>query len=217
MISANDIIARAMSLIDEQLVQFEQAASTEMSVSDMALDILPTVCRSLVKELPYFLKRKLATTADLVVDTLAGGESQTAYTKKKIAFVLPSDFWELVSIKLESWAKPCTDYITPESEEYTIQNNPILRGGKHNPVVAISSNSGFGRIECFSVMNAESGTVSHFKYVSFNNVPNNTGLGWPDELLEATSKALAGELMLIKSRLSEAEISGSEVSKIIEN
>lgn len=58
--TASQIVDRALSLIDEVPTRFDTASSTETSIREQALDILPDVCRDLVKELPWELKRHLA-------------------------------------------------------------------------------------------------------------------------------------------------------------
>ena len=218
--TATDIINRALTLIDERVTDLLDAATTEMSLTDMAAEILPEVARSLVKELPYDLKRLLAKPAPaaLVVDALANGEIQTNHTKKKVSFTAPSDFLELVLLRLTVWAKPVTNYIYIDSPEYAIQNNPFSRAGKQNPVVAISNTSAnsTARIECFSTHLTDVQTVANFQYVSFNNVPDNSGNGWPDELFDKITRALASELNVIKGRLQEGEIQGQETMKSIE-
>jgi hypothetical protein len=55
--SASQIVARALTLIDEVVTSFDTAATTETSIRNQALEILPEVCRDLVKELPLELKR----------------------------------------------------------------------------------------------------------------------------------------------------------------
>lgn len=218
--TASDIIKRALTLIDERVTDILDASSVEMSVTDMAAEILPEVARSLVKELPYDLKRLLAkvTPAALVVDALADGELQTSNTKKKVAFTAPADFWELVAIRLTVWAKVVTNYIYIDSAEYAIQNNPFTRAGKQNPVVAISNTSAgaTARIECFSAHAADVQTVSDFQYISFDNVPNDVGNSWPDQLFDKITRALASELNVIKGRLQEGALQGQEAMKSIE-
>jgi hypothetical protein len=216
--TASNIVDRALTLVDEQITTFADAASTEMSLRDMALEILPEVARDLVKELPYELKRYLAETAVLVADTLGTGEDQSTYVKKKVVFAAPADFWELVSLRMTVWAKPVTSYILIDSPEYSIQNNPFSRSGKQNPSVAISNTKllSNARIECFSVHNADVSTVEVFEYVKFSNVPDDIGTTWPDELFDEITKALASQLNLIKSRLQEGAIRGEEAGKAIE-
>lgn len=217
--TATEIVERALTLIDEQLTELQDAATTEMSMKEMALEILPTVCRDLVKELPYELKRYLAKAAgSLVVDTLSNGEDQSSYYKRKVAFESPSDFWELVALRMTVWAKPVTSYILIDSPEYSIQNNPFTRGGKQNPVVAISnvSTGSNARIECFSIYDGDVSTIDVIEYVAFDNVPDDLGATWPDELFDEITKALASELNLIKSRIDEAAIKGEETLKSIE-
>ena len=121
----------------------EEIGKIYKRLSDMAFDLLPTVCRNLVKELPYSLKSYLAkaTPDALVEETLADGEVQTDYTKKKVSFTAPTDFWELIVIRLKVWSKPVTEYILIDGPEYSKQNNPFTRAGKQNPVVAISNTS----------------------------------------------------------------------------
>lgn len=218
--TATDIIKRALTLIDERVTDILDASSVEMSLTDMAAEILPEVARSLVKELPYDLKRLLAKTAPaaLVVDALANGEVQTNHTKKKVAFAAPTDFWELVALRLTIWAKPVTNYIYIDSAEYVIQNNPFSRAGKQNPIVAISNTTAnaTARIECFSVHGEDVQTVADFQYVSFANIPDNVGNSWPDELFDKITRALASELNVIKGRLQEGELQGMETMKSIE-
>jgi hypothetical protein len=218
--TASDIIEKALTLVDERITDILDASSVEMSLTDMAAEILPEVARSIVKELPYDLKRLLAKSnpAPLVVDTLTNGEAQNSHTKKKVAFTAPSDFWELVAIRLTVWARPATNYIYIDSPEYAIQNNPFSRAGKQNPVVAISNTStgATARIECFSVNGTDVQTVAAFQYVSFNNVPDNSGNGWPDQLFDKITRALASELNVIKGRLQEGELQGLEAMKSIE-
>ena len=218
--TATEIVTRALTLLDEQLPSFSEAATTEMSLGDIALDILPTVARNLVKELPYNLKRLLAkdSPASLVVDTLSNGEIQSNYYKRKVSFTAPTDFWELVAIRLTVWSKPVTDFIYIDSPEYVIQNNPFTRAGKQKPVVAISnaSSGALARIECFSTYNLDAQTVANFQYVSFDNVPDDVSVSWPDELFDHITKALAMELNTIKGRMEESEIRGKETEEIIE-
>ena len=218
--TATEIVTRALTLLDEQLPLFTEAATTEMSLSDIALDLLPTVARNLVKELPYDLKRLLAKDAPdaLVEDDLADGEIQSTYYKRKASFVAPDDFWELVLIRLTVWSKPVTKYIYIDSPQYVIQNNPFTRAGKQNPVVAISNTSAdaTARIECFSTYNLDAQTVENFQYVSFANVPDDDANPWPDELFDHITKGLAMELNMIKGRIAESEIKGTETEGIIE-
>lgn len=216
--SASDIVDRALSLVDEVVTTFSTAATTETSLRDQALEILPEVCRDLIKELPFELKRYLSATDTLVSDALANGEDQSGYYKQKVAFTAPTDFWELVSIRLTVWAKPVTDYILINGEEYSKQNNPFSRAGKQNPVVAINSTAtgGNARIECFSVNSGDATTVADFRYVSFDNVPDDLGNNWPDELFDEVTKALATQLHIIKARLDEAAIKGDETNAAIE-
>ena len=217
--SATDIITRALTLVDERITTLQDADSTQMSLADMAAEILPEVARNLVKQLPFELKKYLVATASLSSDTLASGESQSAYTKQKVVFASPDDYWELVSLQLTVWARPVTSYILIDSPEYAIQNNPFTRAGKQNPVVAVSDiSSGANRtfrIECFSVNPTDAKTVSKFEYVSFNNYPKD-GNPWPDELFDKITRALASELNVIKGRLQEGEIQGQEALKSIE-
>jgi len=216
--TASEIVDRALTLIDEVVTEFNTAASTETSIREQALEILPELCRDLIKELTWDLKRHLATTAVLVADTLSNGEDQSSYIKQKIVFQAPSDFWELVSIRLSVWAKPVTDYIYINGDEYSRQNNPFTRAGKQNPVVALSNQSSGSnaRIECFSIQQGDASIVSNFQYVSFNNVPDDIGNTWPDELFDEVTKALATQLHIIKARLEEAEIKAAEISNTIE-
>lgn len=216
--TASEIVDRALTLVDEQTTDILDAASTEMSIREMALEILPTVCRDLIKELPYELKRYLATTASLTADPLSNGEDQSGYKKQKVAFQAPADFWELVSIRLQVWARPITSYILIDSPEYAIQNNPFTRSGKQNPSVAISnqSSSNGARIEAFSIANGDSETVSVFEYIQFDDIPDDVGNTWPDELFDETTKALASQLDLIKDRLEKGALRGEETLTAIE-
>lgn len=216
--TASEIVDRALSLIDEVVTTFATAASTETSIREQALEILPEVARDLIKELPWELKRYLATTAVLASDPLTDGESQADYYKKMVAFQAPSDFWELVSIRLTAWSKPVVDYILIGGEQYEKQNNPFTRAGKQNPVVALNNTASGGnaRIECFSVNDADVQTVANFQYVSFDNVPDDLGNSWPDELFDEISKALATELHIIKSRLEEANIKDLNTQKLLD-
>lgn len=215
--TGTQIIERALTLIDEQLTEFDVAASTEMSMADIAAEILPEVCQNLVKSLPYEQKRLLAKTATLVAETLSGGEVQTDFIKQKVAYVAPDDFWELVAIRLSVWSNPVTSYILIDGEEYSAQNNPFSRGGKQNPIVAISNHAtGSGaRIECFSIHKGDTATVSLFQYVAFDNVPDTVNT-WPDQLFELTSVALASQLLNIKQRSGQSQQLENEGVKIIE-
>ena len=164
------------------------------------------------------LKKYISESASLTPESLANGEVQTGFKKKKIAFIPPADFWELVSLKLTVWSKPVNSYILIDSPEYNTQNNQFTRGGKQNPVVAVSSsNTGDFRIECFSIGEGDPTTVALFEYISFNNVPGlDSDLTWPDELFEKITKALAAELNVIKGRIQEGEIMGQSAQQAIE-
>ena len=216
--TASEIVDYALTLIDEQVTDIDDAASTEMSVKEMALEILPVVCRELVKELPYELKRYLAETAVLTIDTLSDGEIQSAYTKKKVAFLAPAGFLELVSIRLTVWSRTVTSYILIDSPEYIIQNNPFTRSGKQNPSVAISNEKtgSDARIECFSIHNTDVSTVADFEYISFDNVPDDLGNSWPDELFNEITKALTVALLSIKTRNDESKLRSDETLSNIE-
>lgn len=216
--TASQIVARALTLVDEVQTTFATAATTEQSLRNIALEILPEVARDLVKELPWDLKTYLAIPTTLAPDPLSSGEIQIDYIKKKLAFLAPSDFWELVSIRLTAWAKPVVNYIYIGSEEYPKQNNPFTRAGKQNPVVALSnaSTGNNKRIECFSVLAEDPTTLETFRYISFDNVPNDDGNDWPDELFDEITKALVTELHIIKSRLDEAVIRGEETVSSLE-
>ena len=91
--TASDIINRALTLIDEVPTTFATAATTETSIRNQALEILPELCRDLIKELPWDLRRYLAKTETLVLDPLTDGEDQSGIFKQKVAFKAPSDFW----------------------------------------------------------------------------------------------------------------------------
>lgn len=224
---AEDIVNYALTLLDEQLTEFETAASTEMSLYDMGIEILPQVCRSLIKTMPYELKKYIAYSGTLVEETLTGGESQSAYLKKKVAFTAPEDFWELVALRLSVWSNPVTHYILIDDPAYTIQNNPHTRSGKQNPTVVVTNTTAEDqghsmtptrvRIECFSVHGDDEVVVSLFQYVSFTRVPTGAQYPWPDELLDITGKALAAELALIKNRTQQGSLIGNEGGKIIED
>lgn len=206
--------------MDEQLTEFATAATTEMSLKEIALQVLPSVCRELIKELPFELKRLLAVElASMPIDTLSDGELQSSYVKRKVAFILPSDFWELVSIRMIVWSKPVTDYILIDSDEYKLQHNPFTRAGKQNPVVAVSSErtGGDARLECFSVHNDDSQLIHSFWYVSFDNVPDDEvdGVRWPDELFNIVSKSLASELNVIKGRVDSGILRGDDTTNTI--
>lgn len=216
--TASEIVDRSLTLIDEVPTTFATAATTETSIRDMALEILPDLCRDLIKELPWDLKRYLAKTDSLTQEVLSGGEDQSSYVKQKVAFNTPTDFWELVSMKLSVWAKPVVDYIYVSSDEYSKQNNPFTRAGKQNPVVALSniSDAANARIECFSINDGDSVIVENFQYVSFDNVPDDVGNSWPDQIFDEVTKALAAQLNVIKSRMEEGTVMGSEVEGAIE-
>jgi hypothetical protein len=149
-------------------------------------------------------------------------KTEGAGVKKKAVYILPADYWELVSIRLTAWenSKNVTKYIHIDSEGYSKQNNPFTRAGKQNPVVAINSGSAYGLsnsvIECFSINEGDATSVSRFTYIKFDNVPNDSGKNWPDELFDEITKALVTELHIIKSRLEEAVIKGEEVTNAIE-
>lgn len=217
--TASQIVDRALTLIDEIPTSFTTAATTETSIRELALEILPEVCRDLVKELPWGLKKYLAQSpTSLPVDNLINGELQSSYQKQKVAFEAPVDFWELVSIQLSTWAKPVTEYIYIDSQEYDKQNNPFTRSGKQNPAVAISrvSVGSRFRIECFSLNKGETLSIQSMLYISFDNVPDDSGKTWPDEVFDEITKALATELHLIKSRVNEAIIKAEEVSNAMD-
>lgn len=217
--TALQIVDRALTLIDEVVTTFNTAATTETSIRNQALEILPEVCRDLIKELPWDLKRYLAVINTPTLEALSGGEDQSDYYKKKIAYILPDDYWELVSMKLISWSMPVTKYMYIGSEEYKKQNNPFTRSGPQNPSVAISKSTvgtdNF-RIECFSTAGGGSSAIDRFEYISFDNVPNDSGNTWPDEIFDEVTKALATELNIIKSRIDEAVIRGEEVNNAIQ-
>ena len=216
--SASNIVDRALTLIDEVSTTFATAATTETSIRNQALEILPELCRDLIKELPWGLKRYLAEPATLVADPLVNGEDQLTNFKQKVAFKAPDDFWELVSIRLTVWARPVTEYIYIGSEQYPKQNNPFTRAGKQSPVVALSNTTSGSdaRIECFSINDGDAETVANFQYISFNNVPDDLGNNWPTELFDEVTKALASELHIIKGRLNEASVKGEEITNAIE-
>lgn len=216
--TASDIVDRALTLVDEDVTEFIEAASTETSLREIGLEILPEVCRDLVKELPYELKRYLSEMDNLAVDDLINGEDQSSYFKQKVGFVAPDDFWELVAIRMRVWAKPVTDYILIDDEAYAKQNNPFTRAGKQNPVVAINNTSNINgtRIECFSVESGDSTSVAVFEYISFDNVPDDSGNDWPDELFDETTKALASQFNVIKGRIEEGALRGEEAKQAIQ-
>ena len=219
--TASEIVDRALTLIDEVPTTFNNAATTETSIREQALEILPEVCRDLIKELPWSLKEYLAISTAPALEVLDGGEVQTEYYKRKVAFALPDDFWEFVSVKLNVWSKVVTNYIYIGSSEYSKQNNPFTRSGKHNPSVAISklgkvSGNQYYRMECFSVEENDSTDIQEFRYISFDNVPNEKGTTtWPDELFDEVTKALATELKLIKSDIEGAVIKSQEVDNAL--
>lgn len=216
--SASDIVNRALTLIDEEPTSFNTAATTETSIREQALEILPEVCRDLVKELPFELKRYLAEIGTLTL--LPSIPNQTPYLKQKVTYRLPSNFWELVHMRLSTWSKPVTDYIIIGSKEYSKQNNPYTRAGIQNPVVALSDEYDLDFsskiIECFSANSDQVVTGYTFSYISFDNVPNDSGNTWPDELFDEITKALATELHIIKSRLNEAMIKGESAVNAID-
>lgn len=223
--TASQIVDRALTLIDEVPTSFNTAATTETSIREQALQILPEVCRDLVKELPWGLKQYLGNDGVELINNLEIpiGENQTDYIKQKVIFTAPDDFWELISLQLDVWAKPVTKYIYVDSTEYSKQNNPFTRASKQNPVVAMSQGiqeqSEFPKdkmkLECFSVTKGDVKTVAEFQYISFDNVPDNVDNTWPDELFDEVTKALAAQLHIIKSRIDEAVIKGEETKSAI--
>ena len=111
-----------------------------------------------------------------------------------------------------------TEYVYINSENYPKQNNPFTRAGKQSPVVALSNEStgSNARIECFSVNDGDVKTIANFEYVSFDNVPDDVGNSWPDQIFDEITKALATELHIIKGRLNEASVKGEEITNAIE-
>lgn len=214
-ISATDIVNKALTLIDEQLLELSQIGTAEMSTKDTALDILPEVCRDLIKELPFGLKIYLEKTGT-VSASLADG--QEGYVKKKVRISAPDDFWELVSLKMNVWSQAATKYIYIDYPDYTYQNNPFTRGGKQNPVVALANGITNKTIECFSVGEGDSLSVDYLKYISFDNVPDDEaeGVRWPDELMDEVSKALASQLLVIKGQTESGLLRGEETQQAIE-
>lgn len=76
---------------------------------------------------------------------------------------LPADFMRLVIFKMSDWAKPVFEPISDTDPAYAMQRSEYMgiRGGKNNPVAAITTNaSGEKVMECFS-----SSTFSIEKYI----------------------------------------------------
>jgi len=226
--SASEIVDRALTLLDEKPTEFTQAASTEMSLKEMGLELLPNVCRNLVRELPFELKELLAESGLMIVDTLTAGEERiNALTpKKKAAWRLPLDYWEFSSIQFDEWSKAVTSYITVGSKDYERQNNPFTRSGTHEPVVAIAKignedpSNIYHRLEVFSLAEDTVVVSTHVRYVSFDNVPDDEALPlgnrWDEKLFEVTAKALASELLVIKGKIAEGTARGDDVLTDIE-
>lgn len=213
--STNDIIARALTILDERLIDITQLASTEMSLQDIAAEVLPSVALKVVRELPFELKRLMVSTSGAVT-----GYSVVGYPgaiKKKVVLNIPDTFWELVSIKFPSWDKVVTSYITMDSPEYAIQNNPFTRAGKQNPVVAMSDGSTTRVLECYSIEEGDSETTEIFRYISTTQIPGTTTFTTlPDVLLEPFAKALAAELILIKDNANKSALFENQTEETVE-
>lgn len=213
-ISTNDIIQRALTILDERLIEVDQLASTEMSLQDIAAEVLPAVALKVVKELPFELKRLMAPT-----NYAQTGFSVAGYpgaTKKKVVLNITDSFWELVSIKFPSWDKIVTSYITIDSPEYAIQNNPFTRAGSQNPVVVLSDRSSSRTLECYSVEEGDSVTTEIFRYITTAQIPGTASFtSLPDVLLEPFAKALAAELIMIKDNAGKSALLENETQKSI--
>lgn len=68
----------------------------------------------------------------------------------------------LISLKMKDWKKPVTTMITEADPRYTQQLHPATRGGKHNPVVAITKGGTIlelyttsGELEWFKGLNVD--------------------------------------------------------------
>jgi len=225
-LSATMIVDRALVLLDEKPVDLNQVATTEMSLKEMGLEILPEVCLNLIRELPFELKHLIAEEQDMFPDDLTEGEKaiNLLTSKKKAAWQLPIKFWDMVSFSLDWWSKPVTKYIYIDGEEYERQNNPFTRAGVHNPVIAISEikentgTTGHYRLEVFSVSEKEPTGTKKISYIAYDNVPDDIvgGKRWDDRLLEVTAKALASELLVIKNKIAEGTARGDDVLTDIE-
>lgn len=213
--STNDIIQRALTILDERLIEVDQLASTEMSLQDIAAEVLPSVALKVVKELPFELKRLMATT-----NYATTGYSVVGYpgaTKKKVVLNITDAFWELVSIKFPSWDKVVTSYITIDSPEYAAQNNPFTRGGCQNPVVVLSDRNTSRTLECYSIEEGDSETTEIFRYITTAQIPGTaTFTTLPDVLLEPFAKALAAELILIKDNAGKSALLENQTQQSIE-
>lgn len=204
-LGANDIITRALTILDERLIDVDVLATTEMSLKEIAEDILLSVSMKVAKELPFELKRLLSLT-----NYSQTGYSETPYPgarKKKVVLSVTDSFWELVSLKFPAWDKVVTSYISVDSPEYGIQNNPFTRAGKQNPVVAISDKNTSRVLECFSIEDGDSETTEIFRYLTIDNLPGSASFGiLHPALLEPFAKALAAELIFIKDNAQKSQM-----------
>lgn len=213
--SSNDIITRALTILDERLIEVDQLVSTEMSLQDIAAELLFSVSLKVVRELPFELKRLMSNT----------NYAQTGYAvvgypgalKKKVVLTVNEYFWELVAIKFPSWDKVVTSYITMDSPEYAIQNNPFTRAGKQNPVVAMSDGASSRVLECYSIEEGDSETTEIFRYITIQQVPGHaTFTTLPDVLLEPFAKALAAELIMIKDNAAKGGLLENQTEETVQ-
>lgn len=213
--SSNDIITRALTILDERLIEVDQLVSTEMSLQDIAAELLFSVSLKVVRELPFELKRLMANT----------NYSQTGYSvvgypgalKKKVVLTINENFWELVAIKFPSWDKVVTSYITMDSPEYSIQNNPFTRAGKQNPVVAMSDGASSRVLECYSIEEGDAESTEIFRYITIQQVPGHAAFTiLPDVLLEPFAKALAAELIMIKDNAAKGGLLENQTEETVQ-
>lgn len=204
-LGANDIIIRALTILDERLIDVNVLATTEMSLKDIAEELLLSVSMKVVKELPFELKRLLPTTNYNQTGYSVPGYSTSR--KKKVILSVNDSFWELIAIKFPSWDKVVTNYITVDSPEYGVQNNPFTRAGSQNPVVAMSDRGTSRVLECYSIEEGDSETTEIFRYVTVDNLPGSTSFGvLAPALLEPFAKALAAELIFIKDNANKGQM-----------
>jgi len=114
---------------------------------------------------------------------------------------LPLDCIRVASVKLPTWKRDVTKFITPESNNYALQFNRWTRGNSDKPVVALTGSAPDKYIECYTtdMLTATSNTKIG-KYIKKLTSATLTDLLFDPLTWLMTSKVL---LIFEKEKLSE--------------
>lgn len=157
MISTKNLINKVRRLINET----EDDAGVSLiddavrSIDDMIIELLPQAVTMVQKQ----CRGRFVNVKTLLPDNTILKDSSDGFRY----IVLPNDFVELVSVRLESWRTPCIKAVSPASVEMLYKSDKSLSAVSRRPMCAEDVTAdGVRIIKLFPAGNSD--RIDHFVY-----------------------------------------------------